>query len=53
MSLRTKLPAYTCRTQLLGAGRWAEAGMARDPFEVEMIRERGYGEVTAPKRTQP
>lgn len=36
MSLRIDLPAYTARTQLLGTGRWVEAGMARDSFEMEM-----------------
>lgn len=35
MSLRIELPAYTARTQLLGTGRWVEAGMARDSFEME------------------
>lgn len=53
VSLRIKLPAYTCRTQLLGTGRWVEAGMARAPFEMDMKRECGNREKTAPKRTQP
>lgn len=47
MSLRIELPAYTARTQLLGTGRWAEAGMTRDPFEMEMNAECGYSEVAA------
>lgn len=52
-SPRIKFPAYTCRTQLLGAGRWAEAGMARDTFEMVMNGECGNRKGTAPKRTQP
>lgn len=53
MSPRIKLPAHTRRTQLLGAGRWAEAGMARDTFEMEMTGECGNRKGTAPKRAQP
>lgn len=57
MPLRIELPAHTARTQLLGAGRWAGAGMTRDPSEMEMSGERGNSETTAwtdilaPKRT--
>lgn len=47
MSLRIELPAYTARTQLLGTGRWAEAGMARDRFEMEMNAQCGHSKVAA------
>lgn len=46
MSLRIDLPAYAARTQLLGAGRWAEAGMDRDPAEMGMSGDCG-SEATA------